>query len=872
MSGTYEQTRLSFKNFFKDNGHEIVASSPVIPANDPSLLFANSGMVQFKNVFTGLEKLTKKDKITEVTTATTAQKCIRAGGKHNDLENVGFTNRHHTFFEMLGNFSFGDYFKEGAIKYAFDFLTKELSLPLEKLYFTVYHNDDEAFNLWKKIAGVSDEKIIRINTNANFWQMGDTGPCGPCSEIFYDYGDKIFGGLPGTKDEDGPRYTEIWNLVFMQFERFEDGTLTPLAKQCIDTGMGLERLVSVLEGKTDNYETSLFTNIINDSKAYLPEAKIKIDGAKPDYVHRIIADHIRAAVFMIADGIMPSNEGRGYVLRRIIRRALRHYFVNGGRQAFMHKLCQSVISQMSGEYQELNRAASFISTTLKGEEDMFLGLLPEGLKILEKESAGKSVLSGDVAFKLYDTFGFPLDITEDILKQKNIALDTDGFNLAMQQQKARSKASWQGSGDAKNNEELIAFASGVKQAHGQTIFCGYRNSKNDTLARQGNIVDAIATEPQTLAITLSQTSFYPEGGGQVCDTGFIEIPSLGSSLEVFDVKKINDVIIHFCKSPEGLSSDILKSKLADLKPNINARTACEANHTATHLLHHALRQRFGDGVVQKGSLVEPVRLRFDFAFNQALTAKDIEAIETDVNTLIASNHPVQKQIQNKEDALKQGVMALFGEKYEEEVRVVTAGQSKELCGGCHVFDTGEIGMFKIIYERGIGGGIRRIEAKTGTEALKFVNAELNNYNQVMEANKVQNKPDSNELLNFVAELKKQNKSLEADLLKLKQTILSAKSFEQKFGFSVLKVSQSDLSWQDVSKLAMLGFNNLKNPIIIEFCSAGGEVINIACKCPKNCALDGISDAKILVANYAAKLNLQNLDQSKAKGSQIFAFI
>jgi alanyl-tRNA synthetase len=858
----YQQTRDSFKNFFKTRGHEVVESSPVIPSNDPTLLFANSGMVQFKNVFTGLENLKCKDPLKQGKTATTVQKCIRAGGKHNDLENVGFTNRHHTFFEMLGNFSFGDYFKEGAIKYAFDFLTKELSLPLEKLYFTVYHNDDEAFGLWKKIAGVADDKIIRIDTNANFWQMGDTGPCGPCSEIFYDYGDKIFGGLPGTKDEDGPRYTEIWNLVFMQYERLADSSLTPLRQQCIDTGMGLERLVSVLEGKTDNYETSLFAGIINESKKFLPTSKLKLSGAKEDYVHRIIADHIRAAVFMIADGIMPSNEGRGYVLRRIIRRALRHYFMNGGRESFMHKLSLFVILQMNTEYPELERAKSFIVSTLKNEEEMFLNLLPDGLKILEKETDGKTVLGGDIAFKLYDTFGFPLDITEDILKQKNIKLDIDGFEKAMQEQRQRSKASWVGSGDSAGEDEIAKFALGIKQTNGDTIFDGYRESKYKDLNIKAKALGILKLKDENVLIATDKTVFYPEGGGQMCDKGTIDFED--SIFAVTDVKKNNGIILHTCTLQSEFDANLVLNKTLSLKVDSKLRALHEANHTATHLLHYALRANLGEGVVQKGSLVASERLRFDFAFNRALTLEEIVKTESLVNSLIKQNLSVTKEIKPKEEALKSGVMALFGEKYEDNVRVVTTGESKELCGGCHVLNTGEIGMFKIIYEKGIGGGIRRIEAKTGLSALEYINAELLKYNQVMEFNKVQNKEDSNELLNFVSELKKQNKSLEVKLNDFKQSLLLQKPIKNTDGFDVLNLNQGEIEQNDIVKLLSSNFNAISKPLIVKIVSKDLKPCFVACK-----SLKTLPDAKEYLLSFAKSCNL---DCNLVKGSNLFAFL
>jgi len=836
----------------------------LVPKNDPTLLFTNSGMVQFKDCFTGVQNLSNIDTKLNPTqkTAVSVQKCVRAGGKHNDLDNVGHTNRHHTFFEMLGNFSFGGYFKEGAIYNAYNFLVKTLGLPLERLYFTVYHNDVEAFNLWKKIAGVSDDKIIKISTNDNFWQMGPVGPCGPCSEIFYDYGDKIQGDKPGTAGQDGPRFTEIWNLVFMQYERFyasgeckdecvSDGSegekiyQKPLTMQCIDTGMGLERLVSVLEGKTDNYETSLFAEIINfTNDVFLSEGGIKNFSGdvkqSPYYLfYRITADHIRSSVFMIADGILPSNEGRGYVLRRIIRRALRHYFMNGGRAGFFVPIAQKVIELMGSSYPELNQARAVILTALANEEQAFLGLLPEGLKMLEKASEGKKMLEGEIAFKLYDTYGFPLDITEDILAQKNIKLDKEGFETAMSQQKTRSKASWTGSGEAKNDDILLE----ISRKH-KTEFVGY-----NTTQCEAKVVDCKQLAEDIYIIITNKTPFYPEGGGQVGEIGFIE------NVEVVDTKKIGETIFHYTQNAIEIGKNIM------LAVNVKHRAESGANHTATHLLHHALHLRFGKGVVQKGSLVEPARLRFDFSYNKPLTSEDIEFLESTINGWIVSDAALQISRESKDAAVASGVMALFGEKYEDEVRVVrvviesSKCASMELCGGLHVKALGEIGLFKIVSECGIGGGIRRLEAKTGMQALNHINAELGKFYGAMVEHKIQNTAE-NEISKAIAKLKSENQALKAELGRFKALILSQISPVQMGGYLLVCVNQAQFSSKELMEIINKNYNSLTQPIVFEH--VDGSQKSCFCKSAK-----GLEPADAVLKQYNS--SLQNI-----KGSAMFA--
>jgi alanyl-tRNA synthetase len=695
-----------FLNYFKKQDHEIVNSSPVVPQNDPTLMFTNAGMVQFKDVFTGKESRTYKR-------AATSQKCIRAGGKHNDLDNVGYTARHHTFFEMLGNFSFGDYFKEQAIFFAWDLVTKEFNLPKEKLLVTVFHEDEEAFLLWKKIAGFTDDKIIKIKTSDNFWSMGDTGPCGPCSEIFFDHGDSIFGGPPGSKDEDGDRFIEIWNLVFMQYEQLSSGERILLPNPSIDTGMGLERIAAVLQGVHNNYEIDIFETLINGIANIIGE-----EGAIQSY--RVIADHLRACSFMIADGVTPSNEGRGYVLRRIMRRAMRHAHMLGAKDPLMHQLVPILLQTMGDAYSELIHAKNFIMQTLENEEKKFKQTLDKGLRLLETEklSIKNQTLAGDVAFKLYDTYGFPLDLTQDILRQENISVDVDGFNQSMNAQKERARQAWVGSGATANDS--IFFD--IKEKFGSTEFLGYSTRQSEgiisCLIKDGSYVKKIQKN-ENIEIIVNQTPFYAESGGQEADLGII-ISETGKVRIHHVKKKLDGVFVHFGTVEEG---EISESQAIQLIVDETHRLKTAANHSATHILHKALRLILGDHVVQKGSLVGAHRLRFDFTNNTPLTQEQIKKVELLVNQTILKNQETSTVLMTPEDAIQKGAMALFGERYGEEVRVVTIGGdfSTELCGGTHVKATGDIGLFKIVSESSIASGIRRIEAVTGFEIIDTLN-------------------------------------------------------------------------------------------------------------------------------------------------------
>ena len=707
-----KDTRETFKNFFKKNNHQVVESGSLIPNNDPTLMFTNSGMVQFKNVFTGVEKRDFK-------TATTAQKCVRAGGKHNDLENVGYTPRHHTFFEMLGNFSFGDYFKEEAIFFAWNLITKEFGISKDKLCMTVYSEDDEAFNLWKKITGFNENKIIKISTSDNFWSMGDTGPCGPCSEIFYDHGEKLKGGPPGSKDQDGDRFIEIWNLVFMQFEQVTKDKRINLPKPSVDTGMGLERMTAVLQGTHDNYEIDLFKKLI-DASAEITKSPVS---NKTIASHRVISDHLRAACFLIADGLMPSNEGRGYVLRRIMRRGMRHAETLGGKSNTLSSLINAVISQMSSEYNELSRAKELITETIMNEEDKFSTMLNKGMKVLNNDLSDikNNTLSGDIAFKLYDTFGFPLDLTQDYLKPKNINVDVERFNKLMDLRKEEARKSWKGSG----SKEISKIWFELKDKNGPTEFVGYNNEK-----AEGKIIEIIVKdkpvkellENQEGIIITNQTCFYAEAGGQVGDKGLIK--SHNSIFEVLDTQKyFGDFYLHFGKVKEG---KIISNQTAVLIVDKEHRKNVKANHSATHLLHAALRETLGKHVAQKGSYVGPERLRFDFSHNKAIQKEEINKINIEVNEIIKQNENVSTRLMSPTKAIKEGAMALFGEKYGEEVRVVSMGRKKEkvysseLCGGTHVNKTGEIGKFKIISEGSISSGVRRIEGLRGEELQNYI--------------------------------------------------------------------------------------------------------------------------------------------------------
>src|SRR5689334_14695761 len=720
MSGVNE-IRSTFLDYFGAQGHEVVPSSPLVPRNDPTLMFTNAGMVQFKNVFTGLEKRPYQR-------ATTSQKCVRAGGKHNDLDNVGYTARHHTFFEMLGNFSFGDYFKDRAIELAWTLVTKEFGLPKDKLTATVYIDDDEAFGLWKKISGLPESRIIRIAGSDNFWQMGDTGPCGPCSEIFYDHGDKIWGGPPGSPEADGDRFIEIWNLVFMQFEQFEDGSRVPLPKPSIDTGAGLERVAAVLQGKHDNYDIDLFVALIR--------AIADLTGADPQGTQkaslRVIADHLRASSFLISDGVLPSNEGRGYVLRRIMRRAMRHAQLLGAREPLMHRLVWALVREMGQAYPELVRAEKLIEETLRLEEARFRKTLERGLAILDEKSAGLKkgdMFDGDVAFTLYDTYGFPLDLTQDALKSRGIGVDQAAFTDAMERQKAKARESWKGSGEAAS--EAIWFP--LREKLGATEFLGYETESAEgvvsALVKDGAEVASLKAG-ETGSIVLNQTPFYAESGGQVGDTGVLTGEG-GLKFRVTDTqKKLGDFFVHVGTVESG---EVKVGTALQLEVDHGRRSSIRAHHSATHLIHEALRQVLGDHIAQRGSMVAPDRLRFDFVHPKPITAEELARVEDIANDVVLENDEVTTRVMGVDEAREAGARALFGEKYGDEVRVVSMGRgardhganalgwSVELCGGTHVKRTGDIGLISVISEGAVASGVRRIEALTGNHARKHAN-------------------------------------------------------------------------------------------------------------------------------------------------------
>jgi len=710
------EIRNTFLDYFEKNDHKIVESSNLVPNNDPTLMFANSGMVQFKNVFTGLEKR-------DYSKATTSQKCVRAGGKHNDLENVGYTPRHHTFFEMLGNFSFGDYFKEEAITYAWNLITKEFGIDKNRLYVTVYHDDEEAFKYWKKIAGFTDDRIIKIATSDNFWSMGDTGPCGPCSEIFYDHGDHLEGGLPGTKNEDGNRFIEIWNLVFMQYEQISKDKRIDLPKPSVDTGMGLERIAALLQGTHDNYETDHFKKLIQSTSDTL---NVKVDAANQSSF-RVIADHLRASSFLLAEGVLPSNEGRGYVLRRIMRRGMRHSHLLGSKKPIFYDIFKTLLEEMSTNYPELERAQSLIKETLKTEEEKFLVLLDRGMKILDEEisKAGK-ILPGDVAFKLYETYGFPLDLTEDILKSKSLKFDKERFGELMKQSVELARKNWKGSGDS----SLDKVWFGIKDKIGTTDFLGYASNEAEgvikLLLKKNKEVDSLGQDEEGIIIT-NQTPFYAESGGQVADTGIISAQNF--EFEVTDVqKKLGDLFVHYGKVIKG--SVKLKDNV-ELKIDRGRRDNIRAYHSATHLLHEALRRVLGDHVTQKGSSVQPDRLRFDFSHMKPISEEEMKKIEHYVNSIIQKKSEVKTRIMTPKEAVENGALALFGEKYGDEVRVLSMGDeegkyfSTELCGGTHVVNTADIGKFKIISQSSIAAGVRRIEALRDVQLVDFLKEKEN---------------------------------------------------------------------------------------------------------------------------------------------------
>lgn len=750
--------RSVFLDYFKGQGHEVVSSSSLVPQNDPTLMFTNAGMVQFKNVFTGLEQRPYK-------TAATSQKCVRAGGKHNDLDNVGYTARHHTFFEMLGNFSFGDYFKEHAITHAWDLITKEYELPKDKLLVTVFSEDEEAADLWKKVAGIGDDKIIRISTSDNFWSMGDVGPCGPCSEIFFDHGDHIWGGPPGSPEEDGDRFIEIWNLVFMQYEQVTKEDRQNLPKPSIDTGMGLERIAAVLQGKHNNYEIDLFEKLIRASEE---ATGVKAQGDQLPS-HRVIADHLRACSFLVADGVLPSNEGRGYVLRRIMRRAMRHANLLGAKDPLMHKLVPSLVLEMGDAFPELRQTEDLIKETFEIEEVRFQRTLGRGLQLLNEATDGMEEgdeLKGDVAFKLYDTFGFPLDLTQDALRARSIDVDVDGFNASMEKQKAEARANWSGSGDAAS--EAVWFS--VFDRVGPTEFLGYDKLLAEgvvqSIALDGAEVDA-ASKGQNVDLVFNQSPFYAEMGGQIGDSGQVAFEN-GAIARISSVsKKADGLFVHHAEMQEG---SIKTDDVGRLEVDAERRADICRNHSATHLLHESLRQVLGDHVAQKGSLVSENRLRFDFSHQKPIGDVELQAIERITNEVVLQSNPVTTRVMGVDDAVEAGARALFGEKYGDEVRVVAMGEqvdgsnldgqfSVELCGGTHVANTGEIGVVTVVSESAVSAGVRRIEALTGDAARDYFRTQEQNLKAAAAALKVTPSDVAPRVLQLLEERKQLEKEL-----------------------------------------------------------------------------------------------------------------
>ncbi|WP_088332190.1 alanine--tRNA ligase [Lacimicrobium sp. SS2-24] len=797
--------RRKFFDYFTSRGHQLVPSSSLVPADDPTLLFTNAGMNQFKDVLLGAEKRSYNR-------AVSAQRCVRAGGKHNDLENVGYTARHHTFFEMLGNFSFGDYFKKEAIEFAWHFLTKELGLPEQKLLVTIYAEDDEAFDIWSQHIGVPEEKIIRIDTSDNFWSMGDTGPCGPCSEIFYDHGEHIWGGPPGTPEEDGDRFIEIWNLVFMQYNRQADGELQPLPKPSIDTGMGLERISAILQDVHSNYEIDLFQALI--------KAAAEITGAKDiqDKSLRVVADHIRSCSFLIADGVLPSNEGRGYVLRRIIRRAVRHGYKLGTEDIFFYKLVGALIEQMGEAYPELKAQRSTIERVLKLEEEQFSRTLERGMQILQDalESLEDKTIPGELVFKLYDTYGFPADLTNDVAREKGFAIDEAGFEAAMSEQRKRAQ---QASNFGKDyNSQLSSEVT--------SDFTGYEQSRGEASVQELFSTDAkvesLKTGEQGIVV-LDTTPFYAEAGGQVGDTGYLSLSS-GGGFRITDTIKLGNAIAH-----KGVAeSDIHVGDKASVEIDVERRQAIKLNHSATHLLHAALKQVLGEHVNQKGSLVEPQRLRFDFSHFEAVSQQQIAQIEALVNEQIRLNHPLTTQLMDLEEAKNAGAQALFGEKYDDQVRVVSMGPfSMELCGGTHVKQTGEIGLFRISSEGGIASGVRRIEAITGAEALRFSQQQT----QLLHELAAEVKSDWQKLPERIAQLLEQSKTTEKALQQLKQKLASQAGSDllsQAYEINQIKVLSAKLEGVEAKSLRDL-MDNLKNKMgtgILVLAVAGEDKVSL----------------------------------------------
>jgi len=819
--------RSKFLEYFKKNKHQIVESSNLVPNNDPTLMFTNSGMVQFKNVFTGLEKKSFK-------TAATSQKCVRAGGKHNDLENVGYTPRHHTFFEMLGNFSFGDYFKEQAIIYAWNLLTKDFGLPKEKLLVTVFHEDEESFSLWKKIAGLSHDKIIKIKTSDNFWSMGDTGPCGPCSEIFYDHGDKLQGGPPGSTNEDGDRFTEIWNLVFMQFEQISKEKRITLPKPSVDTGMGLERMTAVLQGTHDNYNIDHFKKIISASSE-ITKTPINENTIAS---HRVISDHLRASSFLIAEGILPSNEGRGYVLRRIMRRGMRHAHTLGSKNPVLHKLFEVLLTEMNSSYPELSIRKDLIIETLKNEEDKFSTLLERGIKILDEnlEKVKNNILPGHIAFKLYDTYGFPLDLTADILRTKNIKVDIKSFENEMENGKKLARANWKGSGDQLVEEKWVK----IREQLQPTEFLGYEFEKAEGIVLKiikGNQLVETAKTGDEVEIITNQTPFYGESGGQVGDQGLIQ--TTNCKININDTqKKIGDLFVHIGKIEKGY---IKVGESVNLSIDIVRRKNSKANHSATHLLHESLRRTLGKHVTQKGSLVSPERLRFDFSHNKPIEKEEMNKINKIVNDFIIGSSDVQTRIMTPKKAVGLGALALFGEKYGDEVRVVFMGKenngffSTELCGGIHVKNTKEIGEFKVISQSSIASGVRRVEALRDEQLVNFerslnekrMSKDKNLLGQITIArnqlNKLNIKPNFNEDFLLGENLKNLNKQL--DQAKVKDIIQNKnKIIDDKFNGLIFRQQVlTDLPSKELRGIVDQGKKEIKSGIIMACCIHDGKI-------------------------------------------------
>ncbi len=824
MSGVNE-IRSTFLDYFRTNGHEVVESSPLVPRNDPTLMFTNAGMVQFKNVFTGLESR-------PYVRAATAQKSVRAGGKHNDLDNVGYTARHLTFFEMLGNFSFGDYFKERAIELAWNLITRDFGLKKDKLLVTVYHTDDDAASLWKKIAGFSDDRIIRIPTSDNFWAMGDTGPCGPCSEIFIDRGEHIWGGPPGSPEEDGDRFLEFWNLVFMQYEQVTKEERVDLPRPSIDTGMGLERMASILQGVDSVFETDLFRHLIDFTASTLGR------GPDADTVasYRVIADHLRSSAFLVADGVLPSNEGRGYVLRRIMRRAMRHAQLLGASEPLIWKLVPALVREMGQAYPELVRGEALITETLKLEETRFRKTLTRGLGLLEDATAGLKagdMLDGETAFKLYDTYGFPLDLTQDALRQREISVNLDGFQDAMERQKAEARKSWSGSGEAAT--ETVWFP--VREKAGATEFLGYETEVAEgmvlSLVKDGAVVDT-AGEGEAVAVVVNQTPFYGESGGQMGDTGTIS--GEGFSVDVTDTqKKADGLFVHYGKVTKGT---VKTGAAVELKVDHNRRSRLRANHSATHLIHEALREVLGTHVAQKGSLVAPERLRFDISHNKPISTEELEEVERMANEIVVQNSPVTTRLMSVDDAIAEGAMALFGEKYGDEVRVVSMGTglhgakanqpySVELCGGTHVRSTGDIGLVRIVSDGAVAAGVRRIEALTGEAARRHLDEQDRRLKSVAATLKVA----PGDVPARVEALLDERKKLERELSDARKKLAlgggaggaasAAAENEMVAGIGFLGKSVTGVAPKDLKSLADAGKSSLGSGVVV-FVGAGED--------------------------------------------------